>query len=604
MKNEKVIRILFCLLVLSIAAAAVFAVLYVKEKKKNDIDLLWDGEAVDPDTVAADGYYKDEYMEEAIDNAVHTVRGPVGAVITKKNGELVVSTCNHNSDTDGLEHAEIHAIREAQKILQTRDLSDCILYTSAEPCLMCACAIANVKISKVYYAADFHDEEPYGLSDEDYYNKILNGETLTEWVHVNKENRLEPFEARIKGKFTGSENTMNDTFHINHANDVYGSADYLDTGVLIAGDRMPGEQRFTVADLEKLASGNKDLFYSGYYSQMSSGGAFQYHLFSGLRVYEFLKYCGIPDDCPEDTPVKFVSVDGFAHELRWGEIKNSTDNVYEKKDDSTPKYANVPKILAFSSDGVPLVGPVGTTELGHVFTREDGFEETANNIGGPVRLVFGQKDPGHSNAPRNVQWVRQIIVGEDDTAEIHEQQLLKEQELRSNDKVTVDDTKGQWDHFTGPYSSHLSDELKVYGPAVKGEKVYTLSEIEKLSEYTVTDSFGASNGVNAYRGIRLRDIINENLKDPSARPSRITILSDDGYEAELNVDDVANGIESRYQSGQRRDVIIAYAVNGKPLVHGKNDAGFEGENGSGPLQLIAENQISKWVEHVAAIRVE
>ncbi len=111
-------------------------------------------------------------------------------------------------------------------------------------------------------------------------------------------------------------------------------------------------------------------------------------------------------------------------------------------------------------------------------------------------------------------------------------------------------------------------------------------------------------GVNAYRGIRIRDIINDNLKDPSVKPSRITIISDDGYEAEINVEDVLNGINSRYQSGQHRDVIIAYAINGKPLVHGEDDAGFEGDNGFGPLQLVAENQIFMWVKHVAAIKVE
>lgn len=264
----------------------------------------------------------------------------------------------------------------------------------------------------------------------------------------------------------------------------------------------------------------------------------------------------------------------------------------------------MPKILAFSSDGIPLVGPVGMVELGHVFNEDDGYINTANNYGGPVRLVFGQRDSEHSNGPKNIQWVRQIIVGEDDYSEIHEQLLLNEQQLRSNNQVVVDDTQGIWDHFSEPYSSHLSDELKIYGPAVKSEKVYTLSEIEKMSEYTVTDSFGASSGVNAYRGIRLRDIINDNLKNLSKKPSRITVISDDGYEAEINVEDVLNGIDSRYQSGQHRDVILAYAINGKPLVHGKDDAGFEGDNGFGPLQLIAENQISMWAKHVAAIKVE
>ena len=401
-----------------------------------------------------------------------------------------------------------------------------------------------------------------------------------------------------------SKDTFKDSLHINHVDDVYGSEDYLDMTILIAGNCMPHEQYFTLADLEGLVSENNSFMYSGYYSQMSSGGAFSYHLFSGLRLYEFLKYCGLTDNCPDDTPVKFVSVDGFAHELSWGEIKDSHDNVYEKKGADTPKYENVPKILAFSSDVVPLVGPVGKTELGHVFTKEDGYIEAAANVGGPVRLVFGQKDSDHSNAPKNIQWVRQIIVGADDYAETHEQQLLKEQQLRSNHLVVVDDTQGLWDHYTEPYSAHLADELKVYGSAVSKEKTYTLSEIEDKTESTVTDSFGASCGINVYRGVKLRDIINENLKEPSVKPAHIFIISEDGYEAEIDVDDALNGVDSRYQSGQHRDVILAYAVNGKPLVHGKDDAGFQGDNGTGPLMMIVENQISKWVQYVVAVRIE
>ena len=394
------------------------------------------------------------------------------------------------------------------------------------------------------------------------------------------------------------------SLHIHHDNDVYGSEEYLESTVLIAGSSVPQEKSFTLAEMEKLSAENESYRYSGYYSQMSSGGEFHYHYFCGLKLYEFLKYCGVSDSCPDDTPVKFYSVDGFSHEIPWGDIKNSTDNTYSQKGDTLPKYKNVPKILAFSSDGIPLVGPVGNIELGHVYTEEEGYSETAENFGGPVRLVFGQKEPNTSNAPRNIQWVRQIIVGQDDHEAEHTQMLEKEQELRSNDLTVVDDMQGTWNHFSEPYSAYLSDELKVYGSGTKAEKIYTLSEIENRADITVTDSFGASLGVNAYKGIRLWDIVNENLKAEIDRPSRIFVLSSDGYETELNVDDVLNGVESKYQAGQNRDVIIAYAKNGEPLLYGENASGFEGDNGTGPMQLIVENQISKWVEHVAAIRIE
>lgn len=392
--------------------------------------------------------------------------------------------------------------------------------------------------------------------------------------------------------------------HINHSGDVYGSAEYLDQTVLIAGNVIPEEKTFSVAELEKLINENPNLEYSGYYSLMSSGGEFHYHEYYGIKLYEFLKYCGLDDSCAGDTPIKVVSVDGFSYEMKWEEIKNSTDNTYENKGDAMAKYSNVPKILAFASDGQPLVGPVGSTELGHVFTAEEGYIEEAENVGGPLRLVFGQKQPDSSNAPKNIQWVRQIIVGDDDYQKAHEEMLEAEQLLRSNHEIVIDETVGTWNHFNEPYSKHLQDELKIYGNGVKEERVYTLSDLESNEASTLINSFGASCGVNVYKGIKLKDIISENLKEEYDKPSKIYVESIDGYKTEINVDDVLNGVDSKYQLGENRDVIIAYAINGNPLVSGKDDLGFDGNNGSGSLQLVVENQISKWVKHVVAIEID
>lgn len=201
MQKEKKIKILYTVIAALSIAAIVFAFLYVKEKQKAVIVGHWNSDAVEADVAAGDGYYIDEYMQQAIKSALDNEQGgPIGAVITRKNGELVVSACNQNSTANTLRHAEMCAIEEAQRILGTRDLSDCILYTSAEPCLMCASAIANVKMFRVYYAADFKDSESFGFSDEKYYDEIVSGNTLTDWVHVKKDNCLEPFEAWYQRK--------------------------------------------------------------------------------------------------------------------------------------------------------------------------------------------------------------------------------------------------------------------------------------------------------------------------------------------------------------------------------------------------------------------
>ena len=83
-----------------------------------------------------------EFMKKAIENADNGITnnegGPFGAVIVSKNGEIISNGNNKVlSQKDPTAHAEIVAIREACKKLNTYDLSDCILYTSCEPCPMC-----------------------------------------------------------------------------------------------------------------------------------------------------------------------------------------------------------------------------------------------------------------------------------------------------------------------------------------------------------------------------------------------------------------------------------------------------------------------------------
>lgn len=98
--------------------------------------------------------------------------GPFGAVIVK-NGEIVAEGWNQVTSTnDPTAHAEVSVIRTACKNLETFELTDCVIYTSCEPCPMCLAAIYWANIKHVYYGNTRHDAHDIGFSDADIYDEF------------------------------------------------------------------------------------------------------------------------------------------------------------------------------------------------------------------------------------------------------------------------------------------------------------------------------------------------------------------------------------------------------------------------------------------------
>lgn len=94
------------------------------------------------------------FMQEAIKLA-KSVKGEiaVGAVIVQNNRIISSAVNQKENDNDVTSHAEILAIRDAEKKLGRWRLEDCNLYVTLEPCPMCAWAIINARIKNVYFGS-------------------------------------------------------------------------------------------------------------------------------------------------------------------------------------------------------------------------------------------------------------------------------------------------------------------------------------------------------------------------------------------------------------------------------------------------------------------
>ena len=99
-----------------------------------------------------------DYMELALQQAHKAAQQgevPVGAVIVSADGEVIASAHNLvESQRDATAHAECLVLRKAMRLLNQKFLEGCDLWVTLEPCAMCAGAISNARIRRLYYGAE------------------------------------------------------------------------------------------------------------------------------------------------------------------------------------------------------------------------------------------------------------------------------------------------------------------------------------------------------------------------------------------------------------------------------------------------------------------
>ena len=118
---------------------------------------------------------KNKFMLRAIELSISSANGtggPFGCVIVKDDKIIAEGSNKVTFSNDPTAHAEIVAIREACKKLNTFNLSSCDLYASCEPCPMCLSAIYWSHVDNIFYANTREDAKKINFDDSLIYSEI------------------------------------------------------------------------------------------------------------------------------------------------------------------------------------------------------------------------------------------------------------------------------------------------------------------------------------------------------------------------------------------------------------------------------------------------
>lgn len=146
-----------------------------------------------------DSDYNPQYMEMAsklsLDN-IDRGGGPFGAVIVRNDEVIATGVNSVTLDNDPTAHAEVSAIRNACRKLESFQLNDCIVYSSCEPCPMCLSALYWAGVKKIFFGNTKEDAAAIDFSDKFIYDEMAKkpAQRHVPGIHVEGTNAIKAFE--------------------------------------------------------------------------------------------------------------------------------------------------------------------------------------------------------------------------------------------------------------------------------------------------------------------------------------------------------------------------------------------------------------------------
>lgn len=349
-----------------------------------------------------------------------------------------------------------------------------------------------------------------------------------------------------------------------HINAPYSG--YLENSVRFYGDGLEQDAALTVGEIEGRQTKAKTLDFN----ILDAKGELSEERYRGLAIYDLLTEIGIKSNAGD---VIVTASDGTSVTFSLSSIKKQTYVNY-----SSPEKEPLFAMLAYgagvaagdSMTGLPLV----------TADSDDGYDPAFNNGGGPIKLVMPQDAEESANA-----------------------------QLCLKDVVSIEVTANEintWGHsMSGIYSEFLDYEFTftVKNDENEWSHVFTVAEIEEMADLIVRESYsvldiGECEGINIWKFIRRYASGIPGIDDPIS----ITVYAEDGYKNDLLSVFYKEGFQLGVadEAGNRKPLIIAYAVNGLPLVDSESHEGYTGiaGNTAGPLRVVAETNQGASVKYV------
>ena len=382
--------------------------------------------------------------------------------------------------------------------------------------------------------------------------------------------------------------------HSTDATGVFNTSRYNDYIVTFRGSALGREIDMPAKDLEHLAvyDENGDLIegglgYSDWYS-LANNAYWYVNEYEGLDLYKLLLYLGMDDaetmgtKAARTTLVSFLTGDGAAASETFSVDTLSYPDAfgfYNKNAADMNDGTYVPTNADLVKTGYPVLLAYGVNNYPYTINKTDAaYVSGLANSGGPFRVVFGKTQYNHPNGSNQVQFLSEVIVGDNVLYNTHKytDNAARNALADSTLNVTVNGTDGKAlleQTLTVGEIEDLIYGADVTGDRKKAARVKDYYEADEANSKLCADP-AVPQESSIYEGVDLEYLLMNVVGIPGTNGS-ITFANDAGETLTLSLQELfADGYNTFLQRDGIRSV-LAFAKNGAPLVADAEAEGYE-----------------------------